>query len=457
MTTCSGFLLRGALRRLTSLGVLGLLLFTSGCAGTAWKKAVEEDTPAAYYRFMRGHGESKYAEAARERLEFHKLFRDPSLSGYESFRRRHPDSELLARLHPVLEQPAFEAARASGTAAAYREFAQGFRGGHLAARAEGNAIFVETEGFGGDPDRLAAFATDHPDSDFAAEAQRTADAVAARRGADFDRVGLLLDIAIDTPERNRVRQALVDRITKGVRQAGIELSVLPEGLDPSQVRDFPAARLEVSHVEQAVGNAAAAGELARPAMLGATRIVMRTAAGAEAIADRRFELRVEDKAYVPGTSVLFSANAKRYWNEFFVPVARWRNDRTVRPPIALGRPVVDIDGDRRPGRRALRRRRLRPRGARRSDRTRHARPLRARRRLQEMVGHPRRRGTHRDLRRRGARVRSLHRTRRRGGADLRPRPDRARAGHRADSATRSCWSARRACSCSIPPRARCAG
>lgn len=326
------------------LVLAGLAVVLSGCVGTAWKRALDEDSPAAYYRFMREHGESKYADAARERLEFHKLFRDPSLEGFERFRRHYPESTLFERLHPVLQQPAFDAARAAGTAEAYREFLAGFATGEYAARAEGNAVYVEAKGFGGDPERLAAFAREYPESDFAAEATRTAEAVAARQNAGFDTVGLVVDIAGDNPERARVRQALVERIEKLIDRVGLRVAVLPEGVDPSQVPGFPAARLEVVHAERAVGQATAEGDLARPAVEGATRIVLRASPGGEIVADRRFTVRVEDKQHVPGTSVLFSGAAKRYWEEFFVPVARWRNDRAVRPPVTLARPVIDVDG-----------------------------------------------------------------------------------------------------------------
>lgn len=336
----------GSLRRPFALAFRVALVLTliglTGCVGGAWRRAVEQDTPAAYYRFMRDYGDSKYADAARERLDFHKLLREPTLPGFEAFRRRYPDSELLVRLYPVLQKPAFEAARRQGTAAAYRDFLAGFAAGEYAARAEGNAAFVEAAGFGGDPERLAAFAKEHPESDFADEARRTAEAVAARRAGRFGRVGLVLDVAADTPERKRVRAALADRIRTLTERMGIELVELPNGAPPPGAP--PTARLEVSHVEQAVGREVASGELARPAMMGVTRVVLRDHTGQKVISDRRFEIRVEDKAHVPGTSVLFSAAAPRYWDSFFVPVARWRNDHAVRPPIALDRPVVDVDG-----------------------------------------------------------------------------------------------------------------
>ena len=324
--------------------LLLLLVATTGCVAGAWKQTLEEDTPAAYFRFMRDHGDSEYADAARERLDFHKLQRNPTLSGFDAFRKQYPQSTLVSRLYPALQKPAFEAARAQGTSAAYRDFVAGFATGTYAARAEGNAVFVEAKGFGGDPAELEAFSARYPDSDFAAEAKRTAEAVAARRNAGFDRVGLVLKIHAATPEIKRVREALVDRMMELTSRAGFEMVEIPPSVDPSKATGYPVARLEVTHVEQEVDHQVAAGKLARPAMLGTTVIVLKDRDGGAEIASRRFELRVEDKAHVSGTSVLFSAAATRYWNEFFVPVARWRNDRTVRPPIDLGRTVVDLDG-----------------------------------------------------------------------------------------------------------------
>jgi hypothetical protein len=314
----------------------------TGCAGRAWNHALEQDTPAAYYQFMRDHGESKYADEAQERLDFHKLKRNPSLAGFEAFRKKYPGSPLIAELHPALEQPAFEVARAQGTARAYREFVAGFAGGTLASRAEGNAVYVEAQGFGGNAAQLALFAKRYPDSDFAPEAERTAKAVAARRAGRTDRVGLVLDIASSTPERKRVREVLIDRIEELMERVGIQIVEIPVNLAPGKASGYPTLRLEVTHVEREVGRQVRSGELARPAMLGETQVVLRE--GEAIISSRHFDIRVEDKAYVPGTSVLFSSVAPKYWDDFFVPIARWRNDRTIRPPIALNRPIVDLDG-----------------------------------------------------------------------------------------------------------------
>ena len=320
------------------------LLAMTGCAGGAWNRALKEDTSAAYYRFMRDHGESKYADKARARLAFHKLKRNPTLAGYDAFRRQYPGSALIAELHPVLEKPAFEAARARGTSVAYRDYLAGFAGGRLAARAEGNAVYVEAQGFGGDPAQLASFAKRYPDSDFSAEAERSAKAVMERRTGRIDRVGLVLNIPASVPERKRVREVLVDRIVELMERVGIQLVEIPANVAAGNASGYPTVRLEVTHTERAVGRQVRQGDLARPAMLGETQIVLRERKGGEVIASRKFEIRVEDKAHVPGTSVLFSSVSPKYWDDFFVPVARWRNNLAIRPPIALGRPIVDLDG-----------------------------------------------------------------------------------------------------------------
>ena len=338
--------------------LLAVLLVTSGCAGSAWQQALEADSPSGYYRFMRENGDSPHLAEARERLEFHKLYRAPSLAGFDTFRRRYPESALTEGLYPVLQHPAFDAARAAGTERAYRDFLETFGDGEYGARAEGNALFVAAAGFGGDPVELADFALWHPSSDFAAEAKRTVEAVESRRRVGFDRVHVVIDVAEDQPERARVRAALIDRIATLAGQGGLALTVEADELGSGAVGEVVASsrlaaasienlgssRLEVTHVEETVGLETTAGELARPARLGQTRVVLRDRAGGEVIAQRTFEMRVADKAHVTGSSVLFSANSAKYWNEFFIPVARWRNDRAIRPPIALARPVVDLDG-----------------------------------------------------------------------------------------------------------------
>ncbi len=329
---------RGRGLRIALLVATGSLL--AGCVGGAWNRAVEEDTPAAYYRFLRDHAESRYAAEARERLEYHKLLANPSLAGFEAFRERHPQSFLLVNLKPALEQPAFDHARARGTATAYREFLTEFPSGPLSARAIGNATYLEARGYPGDPAGLAEFAQLHPESDYAAEAARTAETLVAHRGAGSGRLGIRFAIDPGTAEARRVRQTLEERIRELAMRAGIQVVVLPD----APVEGGPGIVLEVDHHEKPVAEAAGKGRLVQPGMRAVTRLVLRDAASGHTIAERAFEIRVDDKAHVPGTSLLFSAAAPRYWAEFFVPFARWNNDRSVRPALALSRPVVDVQG-----------------------------------------------------------------------------------------------------------------
>lgn len=319
-----------------ALALLGWV--AAGCAGGAWKQAVREDTPAGYHRYLREHADSKHAAEARERLEYHKLLASPSLAGLERFQKKYPSSFLLVNLRPALEQASFDSARARGTAAAYREFLKEFPDGKLAERAIGNATYLEARGFGPDPARLRDFALSHPKSDYAPEAERSAQTAAAREGASFDRLGLRFEIDPGQPEARRVRQKLQERIQELAMRAGVQLVLLPDGARSGG----PAMVLDVEHAEAAVEEVTDSGGLTRPGVVGVTRLKLRDQATDNVIVERKFEIRVEDKAHVPGTSVLFSGAAPRYWEEFFVPLARWNNDRTLRPAMKLSHPVVDV-------------------------------------------------------------------------------------------------------------------
>jgi hypothetical protein len=65
---------------------------------------------------------------------------------------------------------------------------------------------------------------------------------------------------------------------------------------------------------------------------------------------RTFELRVEEHEHVDGRSILFGKSGPVYWSSFFVPVAKWASNATVRPPVALQGEeevvAVDAAGDR---------------------------------------------------------------------------------------------------------------
>jgi hypothetical protein len=328
---------------------IGLLLAAAwGCAGTAWDAALREDTPAGYHRFIREYPTSPRIVDAQEHLDFHKLKRNLSLRSYDAFAARYPDSDLVQQIRPQLEPKAFEAARAMGTAAAYRSFLEQFPSSFMRARAEGNAAYLEAAGYGGRPGELAAFAAQHPESDFAREARRSADAVGLRDESRFRQVGLSIQIASGTPEADRLRKEFRDRAVKIYDDFGVQLVGAAGAEDVDGVVRPPAAQLIIQHAEVEVATSVTNGEMTRPGIEVKTVVTLQRTGATQAIFRRELPFRIDAQQHLAGTSALFSPNAPRYWDAFFVPVATWQTSASVRTPIALAGDVVDVDaaGDR---------------------------------------------------------------------------------------------------------------
>lgn len=324
-----------------ALLVAGLLVAGAfGCAGTAWNKALDADTPQAYHRFVRNYPGSSYVADAQERIAFHKVKRRPSLERYEIFRQEYPDSPLLAELRPLIESQAFAAARAAGTPESYRTFAEGFPDGEFAARSLGNAVYLEASGFAGQPDELRAFAAEHPESDFAAEAARSLEALEARVGTRFGRVGLVIEIAPATPEEDRLIKAFTERAQDAYENSGVELVVIPEIAPP----DAPTVRLHLEHSEGLEKASVSAGAISKAGALARTVVSLRAGPESAPIFERAFELRLPPHDRIPNASMLFSSKqARLYWDEFFVPVASWQSSAAVRAPIQLEKKVTAVD------------------------------------------------------------------------------------------------------------------
>ena len=56
------------MRTRLSVALLLLVACLPGCASTAWRAARAADSPSDYHRFLRKHGDSRYAAEARQRL-----------------------------------------------------------------------------------------------------------------------------------------------------------------------------------------------------------------------------------------------------------------------------------------------------------------------------------------------------------------------------------------------------
>jgi hypothetical protein len=325
-----------------------MLAALTGCAGRAWNRALREDTAASYYRFMRDHPNSPSVAEAQEHLDFLKLKRDLTLQGFEAFSTKYPDSLLSAEVRPLLEPQAFDAARAAGTVAAYESFLQSFPSGSNAARARGNAAFLEARGFGGRSDALATFAKEHPASDFAAEARKSAQGIRVHAESQFRRVGLSIKIAAGTPDADRIRQLFLKRTKTLYEDSNVEVVIVPSRVDPKLATRLPKARLIITHREFEVTTQITNGELSRPGMVGQTLVKLVARADAKPIFEREFSLRVDLHEHIAGSSVLFSSSGPYYWDSFFVPVATWQSTEAVRDPLALSHEPVAIDaaGDR---------------------------------------------------------------------------------------------------------------
>jgi len=330
---------RNCPRRLVVALVLALLgAVHLGCAN-AWEKALEEDSSAGYHRFLRQYPESEHAKEARERIDFHALRRDPTLENFEAFQEDYPNSALLAALRPQLERARFDRARAIGTVEAYEEFATRFPDGELTERALGNAHYLREVQDARFAEELRAFAERYPQSDFAAEAERSAAALELRDRARIRSVGLVVELAADAPESGRVLDAFVDRATGIYKHAGVALEPLHSLQSSDAARH--GAILTISHREQEVDSKLSDGILARPGVDVSTRVELR--AGDRVVWERSFELHVESREHVEGSSILFGSQGPRFWDAFFVPIASWPSRAAVREPVSLGAELVAVD------------------------------------------------------------------------------------------------------------------
>jgi hypothetical protein len=322
--------------------ILALVLTMGGCAGRAWRAARAEDTAAAYSRYLREHPDSKYAEVARAHLAFVRVRSRPSTEAFQEFRSQFPGSPLIEDLAPHVEDAFFEQARSLGTAEAYRRFLSEFPESKHVARASGNAAYLEEAGFGGDPVRLAGFAADHPESDYAAEAERSVAALKVRGRSAFREVGLVLDVPADVPSADRLARLFVERATEGYRNAGVSLIPMAGTTDPRLAR--VGARLTISHREREVRSTFQQGSVVQPGMLAETTVTL-SARGQEApIWSETFEFRVPATESVAGESILLHPRAwSQFWGlRFFAPVASWDTRLTARAARQLGAAPVAV-------------------------------------------------------------------------------------------------------------------
>ena len=328
------------LARFTIALSVAAAMLSLGCTGMAWKKALRTDSAAGYYQYIRDHPKSDYVADAEQRIAFHKVLRRPDLTGYRRFQSEYPDSMLLPKLRVAIEELAFEAAMAAGTADAYRSFQKEFADGTNVRRAAGNAEYLAANGFGHRPAELQAFASRYPESDFAAEAQRSLQALETRSQTRFRRVGLEIKIRRGTPEAKRIAKAFSDRAAKIYRDSGLELVPARRGVE------LPEMRLTIQHGEKLESATVKGGEMSRAGVVARTRVTLRRGAKGPVVWSRDFQIRVLPHQRIAGASLLFASEpSKLYWEDFFVPVATWESRAAVRSAVELGDKVVAVDAD----------------------------------------------------------------------------------------------------------------
>jgi hypothetical protein len=324
------------------LGIVFVLL-AFGCASTdrVWEEVRRQDTPGAYHRFLRANPEAPQVQEARERLAYTRLRKKPTVEGYAEFRVAYPQSPLLAEVQPIVEAKAFEQARSRSTVSSYREFLADFPDGPNAARAAGNAEYLEKRGFAGRPSDLAAFAARHPASDFATEAGRSATSVDARRRSSFRRVGLVVEIAPETPGAGRLARSFAERARRHYAQTPLELVPLAGAGDPNAARLD--ALLTIRHREELVKAEIGVDRTTTPGVLATTNVTLVRKDEPRPIWSDEFSYKVSVSEHRDNESVLFGAASKRYWETFHLPVATWNTQLAVRTPFAFPKPVVAVE------------------------------------------------------------------------------------------------------------------
>jgi hypothetical protein len=235
----------------------------------------------------------------------------------------------------------FRQARARGSAAAYRDFLADFPDGRLTQRAQGNLEYLQANGFDGDAARLAEFARSRPDSDFAAEAERTASGVDVRQRTAFRRVALVIDVQADLASADRLRRLFTERARAAYQRAG--LTLVPAG-------QAAEATLEIEHRESRARTELEGGTMTQPSVVAETKLTLRIAGDGTPVFEDEIEFRIPITEVRAGESALLHPRARTdYWQrDFFTPVASWDTSRVTRQakPLASSPVAVETLGSR---------------------------------------------------------------------------------------------------------------
>jgi hypothetical protein len=316
---------------------------TIGCADTSWEGTQKANTVAAYTRFLRDNPESQHASVAEQRIAFLRVMSRLSIPGYEQFAAAHPQSPDLPELKAAMEPLFFDRARDTNTAAAYEAFLADYPNGELAARARGNLAYVMMSTSEPSVASLREFQREHPQSDYAGDAQRSLDLVAFKSETTVKHLGIRVEVAPNAAQPQRVRRGFVSVVAKHYREHGIEVTLIPTGAEASPDMD--------GWIRLDYDEAQASGTFGGSTILARCRVrLYNNAAPNEPIWDRTFEAPAEHilKGTYSRDKTVFGNSRYPFWNEFFVPVSSWASTeaRVQRLDYLEDVKAIDMRGDR---------------------------------------------------------------------------------------------------------------
>lgn len=326
------------------LGALALVaVATMGCADTSWEGTSRENTVAAYTRFLRDNPESGHAKAAEERIAFLRVMAHKTIEAHERFVQTYPNSPLSGELSAAMEPLYFERARSANTAAEYRSFLAAYPNGQLARRVKGDLAYVEMTAAVPDVASMREFLREFPESDFAADAQRSLDLIAFKKETTVKHLGIRVEVAPNAAQPQRVQRGFVSVVAREYRDHGIEVTFIPTGSEPSP--DMQGwIRLDYDEAQ-------ASGTFGGSTILARCRVrLYNNAAPNQPIWDRTFEAPAEH--LLKGThgrdKTVFGNSRYPFWKQFFVPVSTWASTeaRIQRLDYLEDVRAIDMRGDR---------------------------------------------------------------------------------------------------------------
>ena len=326
------------------LGAVALVAaMTVGCADTSWEGTQRANTVAAYTRFLRDNPESQYAPAAEERIAFLRVTTHQTIDSYRKFVQTYPQSPLTSELATVMEPQFFEQARETNTSAGYQEFLANYPDGQLARRVKGNLAYVEMAATEPSVNSLREFLREFPESDFAADAQRSLDLIAFKSETTVKHLGIRVEVAPNAAQPQRVRRGFVSVVARNYREHGIEVTLIPTGSEPSP--DMQGwIRLDYDEAQ-------ASGTFGGSTILARCRVrLYNNAAPSDPIWDRTFEAPAEHllKGSYGRDKTVFGNSRYPFWRQFFVPVSTWASTeaRVQRLDYLEDVRAIDMRGDR---------------------------------------------------------------------------------------------------------------